>query len=106
MREKIAKKAVWIGAGAGILGFAIFGLLPGSFIGGVTGLNIAGMLFGYPVTSGVLPRMIVAVSMLLGILVSGVIFVVGGGIIGWFLGTVIDSVSAPKAAKTEEKMKV
>ncbi|MDA8088145.1 MAG: hypothetical protein M0Z75_15780 [Nitrospiraceae bacterium] len=106
MKGKIAKKAVLLGAGAGIVCFFIFGLLPGSFLGGVTGLNIAGLLFGYPVTSGILPRLIVAASMLLGIMVSGVIFVVGGGLAGWFLGTIIDSIAAPKAAKAEEKIKV
>ncbi|MDA8172027.1 MAG: hypothetical protein M0033_02100 [Nitrospiraceae bacterium] len=106
MRGKIANKAVLIGAGAGVVCFLIFGLLPGSFLGGVTGLNIAGLLFGYPVSSAILPRLIVAASMLLGIMVSGVIFVVGGSLIGWFLGTVFDSIAAPKAAKTERKIKV
>ena len=47
--KDIAKKGLYVGAGAGLVLFAIIGLLPGSFIGGVVGLNIAGSIFGYPV---------------------------------------------------------
>ena len=52
------KKLAYMGAGCGVVLFAVFGLLPGSFLGGVMGLNIAGILFGTPVGAGLLPRMI------------------------------------------------
>ncbi|MDA8169961.1 MAG: hypothetical protein M0Z59_09765 [Nitrospiraceae bacterium] len=103
MRTRISKKLMLIGAGAGIVGFAVFGLLPGSFLGGVMGLNIAGSIFGYPVTSDLLPRIIVAASMLVGVMVSGIIFVVGGSFIGWLLGTAIEAVAAPKAEAEKEE---
>ena len=61
--REMAKKGLYIGAGAGLVLFAIIGLLPGSFIGGVIGLNIAGSIFGTPVSSAVLPRIIVGASM-------------------------------------------
>ncbi len=69
------------------------------------GLNIVGTLFGFPVTSGVLQRLIVAASMLIGVMVAGVIFVVGCSVAGWLLGTAADALRAPKKA-AEEKAKV
>jgi len=102
MKAKLSNKTALIGAGAGLVLFAIFGLLPGSFLGGVMGLNIAGTLFGYPVTSSILPRIIVAVSMLIGVMVSGIIFTLGGSIVGWLAGTLLDAATAPKEAKEKE----
>lgn len=87
-----AKKGTYIGIGAGLVLFAVIGLLPGSFLGGVIGLNIAGALFGTPVSSQILPRLIVGVSMLLGVVITGVVFVAAAGIAGWLIGTVVDHV--------------
>ncbi len=50
------KKLAYMGAGCGVVLFAVFGLLPGSFLGGVMGLNIAGIMFGTPVGAGLLPK--------------------------------------------------
>ena len=93
-----AGKAALVGAGAGLVLFAIIGLLPGSFIGGVVGLNIAGGLFGLPLTSALLPRVIVGISMLLGIFVSALIFITSTSIIGWLIGSVADAVKAGKVS--------
>lgn len=98
-----AKKMAYIGAGAGLVLFAILGLLPGSFLGGVVGLNIAGSLFGMPVTSALLPRLIVGVCMLLGVLVSATIFISGAAVAGWLMGYIIDSVKAGRPAPAEAK---
>jgi hypothetical protein len=103
--KTMSKKATFAGAGAGIVLFAIFGLLPGSFLGGVMGLNIAGTLFGYPVSPGIMPRLIVAASMLLGVMVSGAVFVAGGSTLGWLLGTAADALTGPKAMKEETAKK-
>jgi len=102
---EMAKKMAYIGAGAGLVLFAVIGLLPGSFIGGVIGLNIAGSMFGMPVSSALLPRLIVGLSMLLGVLVSAVIFVAGSTVAGWLLGCLIDAVKAgkPVPVKAEHK---
>lgn len=102
MKGRFANKAVLIGAGAGLVLFAIFGLLQGSFLGGVMGLNIAGSLLGYPVKSGLLARLIVAASMLVGVLVAGIIFVMGGGLAGWLVGALADFFSAPKGVGEKE----
>jgi hypothetical protein len=88
--DGIAKKAAYVGAGSGVALFAIIGLLPGSLIGGSVGVKIARMLFGSPVTSELLPRATVALSMLLGVFLSGSIFVAGGAMTGWMMGNLID----------------
>jgi hypothetical protein len=97
MKEtKYSKKLSYIGAGCGIVLFAVFGLLPGSFLGGVMGLNIAGTLLGVPVTSGVLARLIVAVSMIVGVMVSGIMCVTASSLGGWLIGTVVDALTVEK----------
>jgi len=89
--REAAKKGVYIGAGAGLVLFAIIGLLPGSFIGGVIGLNIAGLLFGTPLGSELLPRIVVGLFMVLGVLIAGVVFVAGTSLSGWLIGYMIDA---------------
>lgn len=98
-----ARKAVYVGAGAGLVLFAIIGFLPGSFIGGVIGLNIAGGIFGLPLSSALLPRLIVGVSMLLGVFVSALIFISGTSIAAWLVGTAIDMLRVGKVATAEIK---
>ncbi len=105
MKRTIANKAALVGAGVGVALFALFGLLPGSFLGGVMGLNIAGLLFGHPVSSAVLPRLIVALGMLLGVMVAGAVFVVAGSAAGWLVGLAVEALRPVKLPK-EEKAKV
>jgi hypothetical protein len=107
IKDSIAKKGLYIGAGLGLLMFAIIGLLPSSFIGGVLGLKLAGHIFGTPLGMAVLPRIVVGISMVLAVLVTGLVFVMGLALIGWLLGQVIDVVRASKTVgidlKTKEK---
>lgn len=95
---ELAKKGLYTGVGAGLVSFALMGLLPGSFIGGVIGLNICGGIFGLPVTPAVLPRLIVGAGMVLGVILSGVAFVTAGAIIGWFAGHIADIVRESRTA--------
>lgn len=88
------KKLAYMGAGCGVVLFAVFGLLPGSFLGGVMGLNLAGIMFGTPVGAGLLPRMIVAASMVVGVMVSGTMFIMASTTLGWLIGTVADAIKA------------
>lgn len=90
------KKLAYRGAGYGVVLFAVFGLLPGSFLGGAMGLNLAGILFGTPVGAGLLPRMIVAASMGVGGMVSGTMFIMASTTLGWLIGTVVDAIKAEK----------
>ena len=75
MKNTLARKTAYIGAGAGLVLFALFGLLPGSLLGGAAGINIAGWLFGLPLNPGLLSRIIVLAFMLIGVLVSGIVIV-------------------------------
>ena len=91
-----SKKMTLIGAGCGVVLFAVFGLLPGSYLGGVMGLNLSGMFFGFPVASSVLSRLIVAASMVLGVMVSGIMFLTASSLVGWIIGTIADALTAGK----------
>ncbi len=101
MRGRMSNRLSYLGAGIGLALFAVFGLLPGSFIGGVLGLNVAGALFGTPISPSVLPRIVVAVGMLTGVMVTGLIFLVGGATLGWISGAVIDALTKGREEAAE-----
>jgi hypothetical protein len=104
MKNTLAKKTTYIGAGAGLVLFALFGLLPGSLLGGAAGINIAGWIFGLPLEPGLLSRVIVLVSMLMGVLVSGIVIVTATSTIGWFVGMALESGTAVKEATAEKNL--
>jgi hypothetical protein len=91
MNANISRKTAYIGAGAGIVIFAIFGLLPGSLLGGAAGIKLAGMFFGLPLDPGIISRAIVLASMLVGVIVSGITIVTATATMGWFVGRVLES---------------
>jgi O-antigen/teichoic acid export membrane protein len=90
MNTTISRKTTYIGAGAGIVLFAIFGLLPGSLLGGAAGIKLAGMFFGLPLDPGIISRAIVLASMLVGIIVAGITIVTATSTIGWLVGRVLE----------------
>ena len=90
MKTTIARKTAYIGAGAGIVLFALFGLLPGGILGGAMGLNLAGWLFGLPLEPGLISRAIVLAGMLVGILLAGIVMVTAGTTVGWLLGRLLE----------------
>lgn len=101
MRQEIAKKGLYAGTGAGLILFVLAGLLPGSLIGGMIGLKVAGLIFGTPLKGLVIARVIVAVSMILGVLGAAAIFIVGSSIVGWSVGVALDAMRAGRIAKDE-----
>ena len=103
MKTTIARKTAYLGAGAGMVLFALFGLMPGSLLGGAMGINVAGWLFGLPLQPGLLSRMIVLASMLLGVLVAGIVIVTTTSTIGWIAGKVLESGMHAKEAAEEGK---
>jgi hypothetical protein len=107
MKTAIARKTTYLGAGAGLVLFALFGLMPGSLLGGAMGINIAGWFFGLPLQPGLLSRIIVLASMLIGILVAGIVIVTASSTIGWIIGKVLESGMQTKedseASKTAQK---
>ena len=93
-------KGMMAGAIAGIIIFAIVGLFPSSFIGGVIGLNIAGYLFGVPIGTELLARAIVGTTMFLGVAITGLAFILITSLIGWLLGYVGMSLKDKTVPKT------
>jgi hypothetical protein len=90
MKNSISRRTAYIGAGSGLVLFAIFGLFPGSLLGGAAGIKFAGMLFGLPLEPGIFSRAIVLASMLMGVLVAGVTIVTASSTTGWLFGRVIE----------------
>ena len=106
MKSTIANRLSYLGAGVGLALFAVFGLLYGSLIGGVVGLNVVNTVFGEPLGSALIPRIMVALGMLTGILSAGAIFVVGIGAFGWVIGYLIDPATwSRKETLAEHKAK-
>jgi hypothetical protein len=97
----LSRKAAYIGAGAGLVLFAIFGLLPGSLLGGAAGIKFAGMLLGLPLQPGIISRSVVLASMLIGVAVSGIAIVTATSAIGWLVGSVLRPAGA--MAHAEER---
>ena len=91
MKTTIARKTAYLGAGAGLVLFALFGLMPGSLLGGAMGINIAGWLFGLPLEPGLISRAIVLASMLMGVLVAGIVIVTTTSTVGWLVGKLLES---------------
>lgn len=107
MKERFSNKLSYIGAGTGIALFAVFGLMPGAYIGGILGVNTANTLFGM---GGGAPslfhRVLTAAGMLTGVMVAGLMFVVAGACLGWLTGLVIDvAVKPKKAIEAKEEVK-
>ncbi len=101
LKNEMAKKGLYIGTGMGLVLFVLVGLLPGLFLGGMAGLKIGESLFGAVTAGATMPRVIVAFSMIAGLLMSAVVFIVGSGVLGWTLGFIADAVKAGKAAMPE-----
>lgn len=103
-RNELMKKCGLIGSGVGVVLFAVFGLLQGALLGGAAGLAIANHVFGETtlelMANELLPRMIVAGSMLAGVIFSLVFFTVTGAAMGVAGGFVLSLTQAH--AKTSE----
>lgn len=93
-KEKMSSKLAFLGGGAGLGLFAVFGVINASFVGGIIGINLAGVILGFPVESTLLARAFVAIGMLTGVMVAGLLFVMGGSLLGWAIGKGIDSARA------------
>ncbi len=99
--REIAKKAAYLGAGAGLVLFVLFGLLPGSLIGGAAGIKLAGWLFGLPLEAGLISRMIVLASMLASALLAGTIVVTATSSLCWIAGRVLEAAMHEGGVKAE-----
>jgi hypothetical protein len=98
MNTNLSRKTAYIGAGAGLVLFAVFGLLPGSLLGGVAGIKLAGLFFGLPLDPGIVSRVIVLASMLVGVVVAGIIFITATSTLGWLIGSILEGSEQEKAS--------
>jgi hypothetical protein len=55
-----------------------------------------GSIFGGPMGSAILPRIILALSMVTGVMVSATVCLLGSGMIGYSMGFLMDSVRSTK----------
>ncbi len=106
MKTTLSRKAAYLGAGAGLVLFVLFGLLPGSLLGGAAGIKFAGMIFGLPLEPGVVSKSIVLLSMLVGVMVSGIGIVTATSTAGWLVGNVIDSATGVPLRAAGENVSV
>lgn len=97
MKNRMTIKGAYLGAGAGLVLFAIFGLLPGSLLGGAAGIKVAGMLFGLPLEPSLVSRAIVLLSMLAGVLVSGLVIVTACSTVGWLAARLMEGAEHKEA---------
>ena len=108
--EALSTRLAYLGGGVGLGLFAAFGLLNASFIGGLLGINIVGSLFGYPIPGTLFARMIIAFGMLTGVMVTGLVFIIAGMLMGWLLGTALTQVgksrSHARGAHDENKQRL
>ena len=89
MKTTLSRPGAYLGAGAGLVLFGMFGLVPGSLLGGAAGINFAGLLFGLPLEPGLLSRLIVLTAMLVGVCITCTLFVTASSTIGWIIGAAI-----------------
>ncbi len=104
MKSTVSRKAAYIGAGAGLVLFGIFGLLPGSLLGGAAGLKFAGMLFGLPLEPGIISRSIVLLSMLVGVMVAGIAIVTAASTTGWLVGSAFEAAAGIPLRDARERV--
>ncbi len=90
------KRITYMLAGCGTVLFLIFGLFPGSYPGRSIGLDVAGILLGHHVTSGIFSRWIVAASMAMGVMASGIMFITVAVTAGWLISTALYALTAKR----------
>jgi hypothetical protein len=92
-RGGVIKKAMLIGSGVGLSLYAIYGFMEGLLLGGTAGLIFCQEVFGPGVIeingSGLITRVILGGAMLSGALVSLLVFLVAGGLLGAACGYVL-----------------
>ena len=97
-RNNIARKTGLVGACIGLVLFAVVGILYGSLIGGTMGLGIVNSVLGVAAGATLISRLVVAASMLAGVIVSGIMLVTICSSAGWLAGYIIGAVVEPKTS--------
>ncbi len=79
-----SKKGIYLGTAVGLILFVLLGFFPSAMMGGYVGLKLAELIVG-PGSMGVIARVFTAVSMIGAVLVTAVVFILGGAIAGYTL---------------------
>jgi len=105
VRHEIGKKCALLGSGAGLILYAIFGLLHGAVYGGTAGLLLVNWAFGpgavEAMSGEMITRVIIGGSMLVGILVALVMFLTLAGTAGYVVGYAIGMMIKEEAPATQ-----
>lgn len=94
-----SRNFTYVGIGAGLVLFGLFGFYPGSLLGGAAGVKMTGLLLGLPLDPGLVSRAIVLLSMLVGIAASGVMTVTATSSLGWIIGKAVDAAVQERTVK-------
>ena len=95
-RIEMSKKGLYIGTGIGLILFVLVGFLSGSLVGGMAGLKIMELIRGAALDTTLLSRVVVGVFMVVGVIVSAVLFIGGMAALGWTAGFMFEAVKKPK----------
>lgn len=92
-RAELARKSALVGAGVGLVLYAVFGLLQGALLGGTAGILLTNWVFGpgaMAVMAGeLITRAIIAGAMLAGVVVALVMFVTVTSVAGYICGSLL-----------------
>jgi len=94
-RIEMSKKGLYIGTGIGLILFVLVGFLSGSLIGGMVGLKMTQIIMGASVKATLASRVVVGLSMIVGVAVSAVLFIGGSAVLGWTAGFLFESLKKP-----------
>lgn len=96
-RTALTKKIGRIGIMAGLAAFLAFGILQGALVGGTVGLNAGAYLFG-PADGGLAVRTMAGTGMIMGVLITGAMFMTCGLAAGMLAGALITTHDAKDEA--------
>ncbi len=101
-RQRTMKAGTKIGAALGVIGFLVFGIVPGFYFGSYGTVVLLSHLAGGPVEPTTIVRMLTVVGIMLGIFCIGAVSIVLGSVFGTTLGYVVDVVGSLGRARPEE----
>jgi len=85
-KDKGSKNGLYLGTAVGLVLFALLGFFPSAIMGGYIGIKLAELIVGAPAV-GILPRIFAGFSMIGAVISTGLVFILGGAIVGWIVGT-------------------
>lgn len=95
-----------IGIVAGIVVFALFGMVPGAYLGSYAALAVLASMSGGTVEPTLIMRALIVVGALIGVGMSAIGSIVSCALAGAGLGFVADALFAPKKAEEGSKQGV